>query len=123
MPLSPPPFTRKGWRGGRVLGERDCETRQRVGARQRVIHEAAGQHLAGARLVHRALEQRLADALRDAAMHLAVQDERVDRLPDVVDRGVAHDFDRAGLGIDFEFADRSTGRVGRHAAGEGGGAA
>ncbi len=38
-------------------------------------------------------------------MGLAVQDERVDRAPDIVDRGVADEIDRAGIGIDFDLAD------------------
>src|SRR2546430_10423899 len=36
------------------------------------------------------LQHRLADALRDAAMHLAVQNERIDRLAAVVDRSEEH---------------------------------
>ena len=50
------------------------------------------------------LEQRLTDALGDAAMGLAVHDHRVDRAADIVDRGVADDLDRTGLGIDLDFA-------------------
>jgi hypothetical protein len=42
--------------------------------------------------------------LRDAAVGLAVENERIDRAADVVDRGDAHDFDDARFGIDFHFA-------------------
>ena len=38
-------------------------------------------------------------------MHLAVHDHRIDRAPDIVDRGVAHDLHHAGLGIDLDLAD------------------
>ena len=62
---------------------------QVVGARHRVVHERAGQHLAARRVVVAVLQQRLADALHDAAMGLAVQDQRVDRAADVVDRRIA----------------------------------
>ena len=43
----------------------------------------------------------------------------VDRLAGVVDRTVAHDRDRAGVGVDLHLADRAAGRIGRDAAGEG----
>ena len=40
-----------------------------------------------------ALQHRLAEALGDAAMHLAAHDQRIDRLADVVGDAVAHDGD------------------------------
>ena len=58
----------------------------------------------------RMLPQRLADALDDAAVGLAVQDQRIDGAADVVDRGVAHDLDVAGVGIDLDLADRAAER-------------
>ena len=57
------------------------------------------------------LEQRLADALRDAAVDLAVDDQRIDGAPDIVDGGVADDLDHAGVGIDLDLAD--VGAVGK----------
>ena len=42
----------------------------------RVVHEARRQQLAGRRIVVAVLEQRLADALGDAAMRLAMHDQR-----------------------------------------------
>jgi hypothetical protein len=50
----------------------------------------------------------LADALHDAAMRLAVNEERVDDNAEIVDEGVAHDLDDAGIGIDLHFADVAT---------------
>ena len=38
-------------------------------------------------------------------MHLAVDDHRVDRAPDIVDRAVAHDVEHPGLGVDLDLAD------------------
>ncbi len=73
MPASPPPLTRSGIALRRVLGQRDVERRHKFGARNAVVHEAASQHLAVVVIAH-VLEQRLADALHDAAMDLAVQD-------------------------------------------------
>ena len=43
----------------------------------------------------------------DRAVGLAVDDQRIDAAPDVVDRGVARDLDRAGVGIDLDLADRA----------------
>ena len=65
------------------------------------------QRLAGRRLDVALLPHRLAHALRDAAMGLAMDDQRVDAAADVVDRGVAGDRDMAGLGIDLDLADRA----------------
>jgi hypothetical protein len=54
------------------------------------------------------LAQRLADALHDAAMDLAVDDHWVDGATDIVDRGVAHQLDGPGLGVDLDLADVAT---------------
>ena len=50
------------------------ERRQRVGSRHRIIHEAGREELAGPWIVVAIFEQRLAGALGDAAMCLAMQD-------------------------------------------------
>jgi hypothetical protein len=52
-----------------------------VRSRHGVIHERSGQRLAGRRLDKALFPQRLADALRDAAMGLAVDDQRIDAAP------------------------------------------
>ena len=67
-----------------------------VGARHAVVLEAAGHELTVA-IVDDRLHQRLADALRHAAMDLALAEQVVHHPADVVDRGIAHDRDRAGL--------------------------
>ena len=51
------------------------------------------------------LPERLADALGDAAVELAVDDHRVDLLADVVDRDVADEVDLAGLLVDLDDGD------------------
>ena len=53
-------------------------------------------HLARVRVVGDVLAQRLADALRRAAVELAAHDHRVDDAADVVHRGVGDDLDGAG---------------------------
>ena len=54
------------------------------------------------------LPQRLADALRDRAVGLAMEDHRIDRPADIIDRTVARDLDRASLRLDFDLAHRAT---------------
>ena len=56
-------------------------------------------------VVDAVLEHRLAEALRDAAMDLAVHDHRIDDGADVVDRPVADELDAPGFGIDLDLAD------------------
>ena len=52
-----------------------------------------------------AFDQRLADTLRDAAMHLALDDHRVDDVAEIVDRRPTDDLGVAGIGIDLDLAD------------------
>ena len=90
---------------GRHAGQRDVELRQVVGARQCIVHERAAEHLTGLRIVHRVLQHRLADALRDAALHLSDRQHRIDQRAEIIHRGVAFQRHRAGLGIDLHFGD------------------
>ena len=76
---------------------------QIVRARHGVIHERRRHHLPAGVEVD-VFHQRLARALSDAALNLAVQQHRVDHGADVVDHVVAHDIDDAGVHVDLEFA-------------------
>src|SRR4051794_24699936 len=51
------------------------------------------------------LPQRLADALGDPTVGLAVQNEWIDGSADIVDRSIAHELDMAGIGIDLDLGD------------------
>src|SRR6516165_11797731 len=51
------------------------------------------------------LKESLANALDDPAMDLALEQERVDGAPEIVDDGVALDYHDAGIGIDFDLDD------------------
>ena len=51
------------------------------------------------------LEQRLAEALRDAAVHLAFDEHRVHQRAEVVDDAVFRDADMAGVGVDLDLGD------------------
>ena len=50
----------------------------------------------------RLLQERLADALRDAADHLAVDDQRIDHPTAILDHQIAQDRDRAGADIHLD---------------------
>src|SRR6266403_1641666 len=51
------------------------------------------------------LKESLANALDDPAMDLALEQERVNGAPEIVDDGVALDYHDAGIGIDLDLDD------------------
>ena len=57
-----------------------------VGMRHGVVHQAAGDRLAGFAVVHHMLAQRLANALHRAAIKLAPHNHGVDHAAHIVDR-------------------------------------
>ena len=59
--------------------------------------------------MHELLRQRLPDPLRNAAMHLAFEQHRIDHHAEVVDRGVTEQIDMTGFGIDLDFAYMAAG--------------
>ena len=91
-----------------IVGKLVAEGREGRGARHGVIHERAGDELARVAVVDVLLEQRLADALRHAAVDLAEHDRTMQRTADVVDGGVALQVDVTGVGVDLDFADMRT---------------
>ena len=113
VPPSPPARMPSGCVGRGHFADLGREERQHIGARHRVIHERARQELPVAGVVEALLQKRLADALRHAAMGLAVDDHRVDRAADIVDGGVAHDLDGAEFRVDLDLADMAAVREGR----------
>ena len=90
----------------------DFELGEIVGAGHRVIHETAGQQLAGFAVIHAVFQQRLANALDDAAMHLAFDNHRVDDGAKVVHGGEAVNPRLAGGRVHFYFADVGASREG-----------
>ena len=97
--------------GTRRGGGIDGETRQVVGAGHRVIHVRAAQQLPGF-VVDAVFQQRLADALRQAAVNLAFDDHGVHDVAKIVHGNELLDVDDAGFGIDLHFADMRPGRIG-----------
>ena len=89
----------------------DLEARQVVGARQRVVHQRAGEQLPRLRVVAAALEHRLPQPLRQAAMHLACDDHRIHEVAEVVDRGEALERRAARLGVHLHLADVAARRI------------
>ena len=71
----------------------DLERGHVVGARQRVVHQRAGEELTGG-VVDHLLEESVADAVRHAAVDLALDDDRVDHGAAVVHRDVAEHVER-----------------------------
>src|SRR5437764_4806706 len=78
----------------------DLDARHLRRGRQQVVHERAREKL---RLivVGGALEQHRADALRDAAAHLALDDRRVDELPAVLYDDPTLDGDETSVDVDI----------------------
>ena len=89
----------------------DLEGRQVDGARHAVVVEAGRDELA-ALVVDGTFEERLTDALGDAAMNLAFDDHRVDDHPEIVHRRPALDLGHARVGVDLYLADVDAGREG-----------
>src|SRR2546430_1228282 len=87
--------------GGGELEVDRLDQRQVAGDRHRVVHQATRQQLAIGVVGH-VLEECAAHALRDAAVHLAVHDDRIDDLAAVVGDDVAHELYRARVAIDVD---------------------
>jgi hypothetical protein len=60
-------------------------------------------------IIDRMLKESLANALYDPARDLAFEQERVDGAPEIVDDGIALDYDAAGIGIDLDLGDLAAG--------------
>src|SRR6185503_9113097 len=80
-------------------------------------HQRAGEKLAALVVVGDALVQRLADALRHAAVDLPFDDRQVDDAADVVAAGDARERHLAGFGIDLDLAGLRAVRPGRRGRG------
>ena len=91
VPDSPMPLTPSGLVLHGTSSSVALDVRHHVGARHGVVHEAAGQELAGLAVVDLVLHQRLADALHHAALDLAAHDHRIDDAAEIVDHEVAVD--------------------------------
>src|SRR6185503_18138084 len=89
----------------RALVEARAQRRQLVGARRAVVHQRAGHELAAALFIAHLFPQRLASALRHAAVDLPLDDGVVDDAADVVAAGEGGERDLAGLLVDFHLRD------------------
>ena len=84
---------------------REREARQVVGARHGVVHERARKQLTIDGIVDGTLQEGLPDALHDPAVHLSLEQQRIDGAAEVVDDRVALERDQAGAGIDLDLDD------------------
>jgi len=78
---------------------------QVIRPRHPVIHERAGQELPARWVIDAVLTERLADALRNTAMDLALDDHRVQHDADIFDCGVGYERELAGLRVDLDLSD------------------
>ena len=75
--------------------------------------EARADELTGIGIVDRVLHQRLADTLRRAAVHLAGEQQRIERHAKVVDHDVIGEPAAASLGVDLDLGQMRTVGIGR----------
>jgi hypothetical protein len=121
VPTSPHPLTPSGLCRQRVLCVATAIGGQVIRAGHAIIHERAGEELAAHRVIDTVLAERLADALHDAAMDLALDDHRVQHYADIVDRGVSNEIQLAGIRIDLDLGDMTAAGKGEiHGIEEGG---
>ncbi len=80
---SPDAFRTERIERGRRLGAVTFERRERLGSRDRVLHQVRREEIPLFVMVG-ALEERLADSLRDAAVNLSLDQERVQHAPAIV---------------------------------------
>ena len=99
MPLAPSGFMNVG-----VSMWHDLEARQLGGRDERVVGEVRRDRVAVVVVAH-LLEQRLGRALGDAAVDLALEQQRVEHPAGVVAGDVAEGADLAGLGVDLDDGD------------------
>ena len=93
-----------------AIDQRD--RRQVFRARHEVIHEGAGQELAGVRIVGDVLAEHLADALHQSAVQLPLDQRVADDVAAIVGRHVVDDLRLAGVRIDLDLGDVRAARVG-----------
>src|SRR4051794_18691423 len=79
----------------------DLDARHLRRGRQQVVHEGPREELRLV-VVGRPLEQHRADALRDAAAYLALDDRRVDELPAVLDDDPTLDGNVTSVDVDLD---------------------
>ena len=91
-------------RRARRLGAVELPARELRGRRNEIADHVPGQQVA-VLVVDRLLVERLRDALREPAVDLPLDDDRVHDRADVVDGDVAQQLDGAGLGVDLDDRD------------------
>src|SRR5215813_10715866 len=83
VPASPQPLAPSGLCVQSVVG-RQVENRNVVGPGQTIVHQRAGAELAALSIINRVSVEGLADALDQPAVHLALDNQRVDDAAEIV---------------------------------------
>ncbi len=109
VPASPIPFTPRGFVVDGV-STRSVSNVRKLGGRRHAVVRHRRRHQHAVLVVDGLLVHRLGDALRDTAVHLALDDGRVDRLAAVVDRNVLQDVRHPRFGIDLDRTEVSSRR-------------
>ena len=91
--------------GARRANGADLELGKIIGARHGVVHETAGEQLAGFAVIHAVFHQCLPNALHQPAMHLALHNHRIDDGAKVVHRSELVHTRGAGGRVNFDLAD------------------
>src|ERR1700757_1617571 len=86
-----------------IVGELD--RRQILGPRQAIIGQRAGEKLPGFWVENSAFEHCLAYSLRDAALHLSCEQQRVDHNAEIIDHQIAQNVDMPGIRLYLDLAD------------------
>jgi hypothetical protein len=85
-------------------GARRLVGRQHMRRRNGVVHQRTSDQLP-VLVVHCPLVKRLSDALRDAAVDLTIDDQRVDDIATVIDSHVTFQIDDAGIRVNLDNCD------------------
>src|SRR5262249_27590093 len=80
-----------------------------MGVRHAVVHQRS-RHQLTVLIVDRAFQKGLPNSLRDAAVHLAFHDHRIDYGAEVIDCGPVDNFGSASVAVYFDFTDVTASR-------------
>ena len=111
VPASPTPLTPSPLLGEGTVTVSMTHVAEQAGARHRVVHEAAGDDLRVA-VIHAEFAEHLAQALRQPAQDLALQQGEVYDRAAIVDGHVAQQVGDPRLGVDLDLGHVRAGRVG-----------
>src|SRR5262249_16258363 len=102
-------FDAKRIRGGLGFGQANFKRWNIMGVRHAVVHQRS-RHQLTVLIVDRAFQKGLPNSLRDASVHLAFHDHRIDYGAEVIDYGPVDNFGFASVAVYFDFTDVTASR-------------